>query len=120
MPTGRYVSHFYGTFPFPAIRAGKTGEPEELTVDAAVSIVTEPTQLSITAGSDQNFTLPDGDETQRKLIYMTARTSNDAIVTPDNLTGGTTITFNSVGDWAELRFIGGSWVVVANGGVVIA
>jgi len=120
MPTGRYVSHYYASFPFPAIRAGKTGEPELITEAGAVSVLTEPTQFSIAQGSDQAMTLADGDETQRKLMYMTVRTTNDAVVTPANLTGGTTITFNSVGDWAELRFISGSWVVVANSGVVIA
>ena len=120
MPTGRYVSHFYGTFPFPAIRAGKTGEPETLALAGAVSLDTEPTIFAIAAGSDQAMTLGDGDETQRKLMYMSVRTTNDAVVTPTNLTGGTTITFNSVGDWIELRFIAGSWVSVANSGVVIA
>ena len=37
----------------------------------------------------------------------------DAVLTPANLTGGTTITYADVGDVAELKFTAGSWVVIA-------
>ena len=94
---------------------GKTGEPELLTAAGAVSVLTEPTQFSISQAGDQAMTLPDGDETQRKLLYMTVKGSTgNAVVTPDNLTGGTTLTFDAVGEYAELRFVGGSWAVVAS------
>jgi hypothetical protein len=113
MPANRYIGPEYITAPLPAIAMGKTGEPEVLAAAGAVSLLTEPTQFSIAQGSDQAMTLADGDETQRKLLYMTLRTTNDAVVTPVNLTGGTTITFNATTDWSELRFLNGSWVQVA-------
>jgi len=115
MPANRYIGTEYGTFPLPAIAMGKTGEPELLTEAGAVSVLTEPTQFSIAQGSNQAMTLADGDETQRKLMYMTVRGSTgNAVVTPANLTGGSTLTFDAVGEYAELRFIGGSWAVVAS------
>lgn len=114
MPANRYIGPEYGTFPLPAIAMGKTGEPEVLTEAGAVSLLTEPTQFSLTQAGDQAMTLGDGDETQRKLLYMTLKDSTgNAVVTPDNLTGGTTITFDATTDWSELRFINGSWVQVA-------
>ena len=114
MPDNRYVGPEYGTFPYPAVAMGKTGKPEILTVDAAVSVLTEPTNFAIADASDQAFTLADGDEAQRKFLYMSAKGSTgNAVVTPANLTGGTTITFDTVGDYAELRFMGGSWVATA-------
>ena len=119
MPSNRYVAPEYGTFPLPAIAMGKTGEPEVLTEAATVSVKTEPTQFNLSQGANQPMVLPDGDETQRKLMYMTAKGAGNAVVTPDNLTGGTTITFDTVGDYVELRFINGSWVVVAGDATVV-
>ena len=114
MPYGRYVSPEFQTLPFPALAMGKTGEPEELLVAGAVSVLTEPSQLNIDDASNVAFTLADGDETQRKLIYMTGKAdTGNAVLTPANLTGGTTITFDTVGEYALLRFLAGSWVVVA-------
>lgn len=114
-----YVAPEYVTAPLPAIAMGKTGEPEELTVAAAISLLTEPTQFNISSAGNQAFTLADGDETQRKLLYMTVKGSTgNAVVTPANLTGGTTITFDAVGDYSELRFVAGSWVQVAGNATV--
>lgn len=72
-----------------------------------------PVAYSLSQNVDQDFQLGDGGESQRKFIYMLARTgSGNAVLTPDNLTGGTTITFDAVGEYVDMRFIGGSWVVV--------
>ena len=57
-------------------------------------------------------TLADGVEGQLKRIQMIVDVG-DAVLTPANLTGGTTITFADVGDVAELKFSAGSWVVIA-------
>lgn len=114
MPSNRYVSPEYGTFPLPAIAMGKTGEPQELTVAGAVSVLTEPTQFNLSQAGDQAMTMVDGDESQRQLLYMTGKGSTgNAVVTPDTLTGGTTLTFSAVGHYAELRFVAGSWVMIA-------
>lgn len=47
----------------------------------------------------------------RKLITMIADTG-DYVLTPVNLSGGTTITFSNVGDVAELVWNGSEWVAV--------
>jgi len=72
-----------------------------------------PTDFALTQSVDQNFQLGDGDETQRKFIYASALSTGDAVVTPTNLTGGTTITFANTGEYSELRFLTGSWVQTA-------
>lgn len=114
MPTTDYVDFEYGTHPLPAIAAGKTGEPETITDDAALSLATEPSNIAITQATNRALTLADGDETQRKFVYMTVKSgAGNAVLTPANLTGGTTITFDAVGEYAELRFVAGSWAVIA-------
>lgn len=119
MPDNRYVAPEYGTFPLPAIAMGKTGEPEVVSAAGAISVLTEPTQVSLTQAGNQALTLADGDESQRKLIYMTLKSgAGNAVVTPANLTGGAIITFSAVGQYSELRFINTSWVQVAGTAVI--
>lgn len=73
-----------------------------------------PLAFSLTQNVDQNFQLGDGDETQRKFLYMSAKGgTGNAVVTPDNLSGGTTITFSAVGQYSQLRFMNGAWVQTA-------
>ncbi len=75
-----------------------------------------PTTLIATTASPpatpQALTLADGYEGQRKTLIMTAD-NNDGVLTPTNLFGGTTITFNDVNDWAELKFANGEWMMIA-------
>jgi len=44
----------------------------------------------------------------------------DGTLTPTNLAGGTTITFNDVGDGVILFFDGTNWFIIANNGATIA
>lgn len=74
------------------------------------SISTEPTKITLTQAVDQNFTLADGTEAQRKLVYLATKGSTgNVILTPANLTGGTTITLDAALEYTELRFMGGAW-----------
>lgn len=84
----------------------------------AISVATEPTLLTITNAANQGFTLADGEETQRKLIYCTLSTTGDAVITPANLNGGTIITLGTTKQYVELRFMSGEWYKVAGDGVV--
>ena len=84
----------------------------------AISVATEPTLLTITNAANQGFTLADGEESQRKLIYCTLSTTGDAVVTPANLAGGTIITLGTTKQYVELRFMSGEWYKVAGDGVV--
>jgi len=77
------------------------------------TVLDGPTNLALTSAVDQQMGLLDGDEAQRKFIYMSAISTGNAVVTPDNLSGGSTITFSGVGQYSELRFMNGVWVQTA-------
>jgi hypothetical protein len=113
--------------PFPAIAAGKSGDPEVITAAGALSIQTENSDIQITQGVDQALTLEAGAEFQRKCIAMTGKSgAGNAVLTPAggliNVGGAalTTITFNGDGDWITLRFINGKWNVETNSGCTLA
>jgi len=77
-----------------------------------VSLDTENSTYAMTAAVAQDFTLADGIEFQRKALVMTA-TSGSVVITPTNLTGGTTITLDAAAEYSNLQFLNGSWVQVA-------
>ena len=73
----------------------------------------------ITTGTGDALTLVDGEEGQRiTLLYVDETAPADtAILTPTTLAGGSTITFNDLGDSAELVYSStGGWYVVGLGG----
>lgn len=93
--------------------------PETITLDEAeISLKSFVSKIDTTDGAI-GITLADGNEGQYKFIKMTAD-GGDAVVTVDNLKGGTTITFDAVGDFAYLFFLGEEWNVITNGGVAVA
>ena len=57
-------------------------------------------------------TLADGVVGQMKIIMLTTKNTNNMIVTPANLNGGTTITFDATGEFALLVFVGTGWTVI--------
>jgi len=79
-----------------------------------LTVVDGPTDLALTQNVNQQMGLLDGDEAQRKFVFMSLQDgTGDAVITPDNLTGGTTITFGAVGEYSELRFMNGTWIQTA-------
>lgn len=58
-------------------------------------------------------TLADGTHGQLKVIKLTLKDTNNMVVTPANLAGGTTLTFDATGEYALLMFVGTAWVVIA-------
>ena len=96
-----------GTSVKPLIKAAAM---DSVSDTAACSVANYFTTLTTTGAAVP--TLADGSENQMKKIQMIVGVG-DAVLTPANLTGGTTITFADVGDTAELIFTGGSWQVVA-------
>ena len=72
----------------------------------AVSLATAITWIA-TDGKNA-LTLADGIEGQRKSLVMTGDTG-DGTLTPRGLANGSTITFDDVGDSAELLFTNGAW-----------
>jgi hypothetical protein len=93
-----------------------------IAVDAAVSVENMVTAFDLTAYevSDQHFQLADGLEGQQKTLFLRAKAgAGNVVVTPANLTGGTTMTFDTVGEISHLMFIGGSWrSIVTTAGVI--
>ena len=72
-----------------------------------------------TTGTGDALTLADGEPGQRMtLLYVDETAAADtAILTPTTLAGGSTITFNDLGDSAELVYSStGGWYVVGLGG----
>ena len=95
-----------------------TGSVHSLTGPGAVNLTDLITEVS-TTGADA-LTLANGSAGQVKIITMVAD-GGDGTLTPTTLAGGTTITFNDVGDGVVLVYsttVG--WVVVGNNGATIA
>ena len=72
----------------------------------AVDLITPLTHLETTGANA--LTLADGEEGQIKTIVMTVDGGNGTL-TPENLAGGTTVTFNDVGDSIQLLFTNDAW-----------
>jgi len=83
-----------------------SGTVQTLTGAGAVNITTAITEI-VTTGADA-LTLVDGAQGQRKFIVM--KTDGGAgTLTPSNLGNGSTITFDDVGDSADLIFTNAAW-----------
>ncbi len=80
--------------------------PQTLTGAGAVNITSAVTFI-VTTGTDA-LTLVDGTENQRKSIVMKTD-GGVGTLTPTNLANGTTLTFDDVGDSADLLFINSAW-----------
>ena len=97
---------------------GITGGVQSLSGAGAVDIVNLVTEVT-TTGADA-LTLADGSAGQVKIITMVVD-GGDGTLTPTTLAGGTTITFNDVGDGVVLVYgETAGWVVVGNNGATIA
>lgn len=105
-----------------AASAGGTVSAATLTggqANVAVSLATENTILSLTQAVDQDLTLADGEEFQNKCILMTLKSgAGNAVLTPANLAGGTTITYDTDKDYSILKFMDGEWYQVAGSATV--
>ena len=82
------------------------GTPQTLSGAGAVDVTSAITWIE-TTGADA-LTLADGAEGQRKYIVMKTD-GGDGTLTPSNLGNGTTITFDDVGDSADLLFTNAAW-----------
>jgi hypothetical protein len=81
---------------------------------AAISVETENSAFNTTEAEQQAFTLADGEEFQSKTLVCQSKGAGHVVVTPANLAGGTTLTFDAVGEHAVLKFLDGKWRVVVN------
>jgi len=83
--------------------------PQVLTGAGAIDLIADVTNLVTTAADA--LTLADGSEGQKKVITMKTY-GGDGTLTPTSLGNGTTITFDDVGDCANLIFTDGSWYMI--------
>ena len=83
---------------------------QNITGPGAISL-TESVTLITTTGADA-YTLADGTEGQVKIISMLVD-GGDAIVTPDNFVGYTSVTLNNVKDNFTLLYQSTGWVITA-------
>jgi len=97
------------------------GTSQSLTGPGAVNVTTYTTAFTST-GTGDALTLADGTNGQIKNIVYVAQTAgaDTGILTPTNLGGFTTITFNDVGDSVQLQFVGTQWWVVSAFNAVVA
>jgi hypothetical protein len=97
------------------------GTVQSLSGAGAVNITTLTTAFTSTAAGNA-LTLANGAAGQLKtIVYVAEAAGGDTgVLTPANLGGGTTITFNAVGDSVTLQFIGADWWVIGLRGAVVA
>ncbi len=84
---------------------------QNISGEGAISLTTGVTLIT-TTGSNQAFSLADGTEGQIKIISMKVD-GGDAIVTPDNLVGYTSVTLNNVHDNFTMLYQSTGWVITA-------
>ena len=90
------------------------------TTSEAIDVTTSITHINTTAGAHAGE-MADGTNGQIKILTMIVKGgSNNSVVTPANLTGGTRITFDAVGDTATCVFTNSSWLVIALNGAVVS
>ena len=99
-----------------AVEIKETTETITAVGPTAISLVTDTTLFDTTLGA-ATATLADGEVGQIKTLKMTVD-GGAMVVTPANLTDGTTLTFNRVGQWITLQFLGAAWSAISNNGVL--
>lgn len=89
-----------------------TGAQQTLTGAGAVNITSYVTNL-VSTGAAQAITLADGNVVGLRKIIKHYSDGGSMVLTPANLASGTTITFTTVGEVAELIWDGTEWIVIA-------
>ena len=86
----------------------------------AIEITNPVTEVNATSAAAP-CTLADGANGQIKtIINVSTAGSNDIVITPSNLRGGTTITLNAVGETVTLIFKNSNWNVIGGFGFAVA
>ena len=95
-----------------------TNTSDAVQVGDAAGVSSSITYLNTTSGAHAGA-MANGVNGQIKIIAMTVDGGN-SVITPANLLGGSTITFNDVGDTATLCFNGSNWMILSHHGCTIA
>ena len=96
---------------------------EAITADASsqvANITSAVTEVDATSAVG-NLSLADGAEGQIKtFINVSTSGTNNVVITPTNLRGGTTITLNAEGETLTCMFKNAKWNVLAGNGYAVA
>ena len=96
---------------------------EAITADASsqvANITSAVTEVDATSAVG-NLSLADGAEGQIKtFINVSTSGTNNVVITPTNLRGGTTITLNAEGETVTCMFKNAKWNVIAGNGYAVA
>ena len=96
---------------------------EAITADASsqvANITSAVTEVDATSAVG-NLSLADGAEGQiNTFINVSTSGTNNVVITPTNLRGGTTITLNAEGETVTCLFKNAKWNVLAGNGFVVA
>ena len=116
--TDAKINRYFGSKTYATIENAGFGctETEDLAAAGAVSLTTFSTRF--TTGGAETGTLAAGNDGQLKAIVMEGD-GGDMVITVTNLVGGTTLTFDAVGDGCLLLYTDSKWYVIGNNGVVI-
>lgn len=106
-----------GTFTDLTVNDKLIGAVQPLTGAGAVNLTDPITTITSTAADA--LTLANGTAGQLKYIVMIVDGGN-ATLTPTTMIGGTTITFDAVGDGCTLVYTSAGWAVVGISGAVVA
>ena len=86
----------------------------------AVNVTTAITEINATSAT-HSCGMADGADGQVKtIINVSTGGTNNVVITPSNLRGGTTITLNAPGETVTCLFKNSNWNVIAFNGAVIA
>lgn len=107
------------------VRDGKLPYSQTVTGTSGGSVAVNPrfqfTILEIKGASNNDFTLADGIDGQRMVVRAGSKGgSGDGLLKPDNLNGGSQITFNNADEVAELEFADGGWNVTGLSGATLS
>jgi hypothetical protein len=98
-------------------QTGITGDGSSVSTIDVTSAVTEVVATSAAAPCQMG----DGVAGQIKMILNTSTGgTNDVVITPTNLAGGTTITLNAPGESVVCIFKASKWYVIGGNGFVVA
>ena len=86
----------------------------------AVNVTTAITEINATSAT-HSCGMADGADGQVKtIINVSTSGTNNVIITPSNLRGGTTITLNAPGETVTCLFKNSNWNVIAGNGYALA
>jgi len=93
--------------------------PQSLSGSGSLVVNTSTAVTYITTTGSATLSFGDGVQGQEKTLTMITD-GGDAVLSPSNTAGFTTITFNDVGDTVRLIFLNTKWRILSNYGATVA